>query len=262
MSQPSDKPAPQKPRPAASIVMLRDGPAGIEVFMVERHQGAGAFAGALVFPGGKVDDEDRAHWPNLTVPAGGPEQGFWVASVRETFEEAGILLARSAGGGDIVGGDHASRLVAEARSGRDGKPLGFVELLDRERLVPALDALVHFGHWITPLWAPRRFDTHFFLIGAPAGQRAVLDEGESAAGTWMRPGDVLADADQGRHSLVAVTRFTLELLTTWGNVAEALAGARKRTIVTVLPVREKTEAGLMLRIPEEAGYPRHEMLVT
>lgn len=258
MSQPSDKPAPQTPRPAASVVMLRDGAAGIEVFMIERHQGTGAFAGALVFPGGKVDEEDRAHWPSLEVPNAGPEQGFWVASVRETFEEAGILLARSSEGGEIVGGEHASRLVAEARG---GKPASFAGLLDREKLVPAVDSLVHFGHWITPLWAPRRFDTHFFLIGAPEGQEAMLDEGESAAGTWMRPADVLADADKGHHSLVAVTRFTLELLSTWNTVTEAMAGARKRKVVTVLPVRQKTETGFILRIPQDAGYPRHEMVV-
>lgn len=270
MSKPPEKAA---PRPAASVVMIRDGAQGIEVFMIERHQGAGlAFSGALVFPGGKVDDEDRATgWADLQRPTtGGPNLEFWIAAVRETFEESGILLARRPATSTLIGGDDASRIVAKARAtpvtegSTEASPLvraDFAELLKSENLVPAVEALVHFGHWITPLWAPRRFDTHFFLIDAPKTQRVLLDADESAAGMWMRPADVLVEADAGKRSLVAVTRFTLELLDTWSSVDEAMTAARGRPVVTVLPERVDTENGLVLRIPKEAGYVRSEMAV-
>lgn len=268
MTTPPDKAA---PRPAASVVMIRDGAQGIEAFMIERHQGAGhAFSGALVFPGGKVDEEDRATgWAGLQRPTTeGPALEFWIAAVRETFEESGILLARSGPSGALVGGDDAARIVADARStpaasgASDPAPLAridFAELLRREKLVPAVDALIHFGHWITPLWAPRRFDTHFFLVGAPATQRVLLDADESAAGMWMRPADVLTQADAGKRSLVAVTRFTLELLDTWSGVAEATEAARRRRIVTVLPERVRDGDDVVLKIPVEAGYVRSQM---
>jgi 8-oxo-dGTP pyrophosphatase MutT (NUDIX family) len=248
-------------RPAASIVLIRDGAQGIEAFMIDRHQVPGhAFSGYLVFPGGKVDAEDHvalpAHAPHPT--ADWPDVGFWVAAVRETFEEAGILLARAADGGPIVGGDLATRLTAEARAATDKRP-DFADFLARAGLVPALDALVHYGHWITPTWAPRRFDTHFFLVAAPADQHVLLDAEESAHGSWMRPRDVIAQTDAGKHSLVAVTRFSLELLDSWGTVGEAMAAARRRRIVTVQPQREKVDGGWLLRIPEEAGYLRSQM---
>ncbi len=270
MSQPPEKAA---PRPAASVVMIRDGAQGIEAFMIERHQGAGlAFSGALVFPGGKVDEEDRAvGWADLQQPTGDvPDLAFWIAAVRETFEESGILLARRPDSRALIGGDDAARIVADARAAStasgsgDPAPLAradFADLLQREQLVPAVESLIHFGHWITPPWAPRRFDTHFFLVGAPKTQRVLLDADESAAGMWMRPADVLVEADAGKRSLVAVTRFTLELLDTWASVEEATTAARGRRVVTVLPERVETANGLVLRIPKEAGYVRSEMAV-
>ena len=248
-------------RPAASIVLIRDGANGIEAFMIERHQVPGhAFSGYLVFPGGKVDAEDHAPLAGSAPrpAAAWPDPGFWVAAVRETFEEAGILLARSAAGGPIVGGDVAARLTATARAAGSPRP-DFADMLKREHLVPALDTLVHYGHWITPTWAPRRFDTHFFLVAAPPDQHVALDAEESAHGSWMRPRDVIAETDAGKHALVAVTRFSLELLDTWGTVDEALAAARRRKIVTVQPQREKVDGGWLLRIPEEAGYLRSQM---
>lgn len=190
-----------------------------------------------------------------------PPLGFWVAAVRETFEEAGILLARPAGhpATTLAGGTAARRLVERARARPQGE-IAFADLLAAEGLSPALDTLVHFGHWITPAWAPRRFDTHFFLVAAPDGQSVDLDVGESASALWTRPADMLAEIEAGKRTLVAVTRFTLELLATYGGVAEAIAAARQRPVVTVQPIRETGPDGtLMLRIPRHAGYPRWEM---
>lgn len=258
MTTPPDK---STPRSAASIVLIRDGARGIEVYVIERHRIEGmAFSGHLVFPGGKVDAEDD-RWPGLTAPAATPPLGFWVAAVRETFEEAGILLARPAGhpATTLAGGTAARRLVERARARPQGE-IAFADLLAAEGLSPALDTLVHFGHWITPAWAPRRFDTHFFLVAAPDGQSVDLDVGESASALWTRPADMLAEIEAGKRTLVAVTRFTLELLATYGGVAEAIAAARQRPVVTVQPIRETGPDGtLMLRIPRHAGYPRWEM---
>jgi 8-oxo-dGTP pyrophosphatase MutT (NUDIX family) len=245
---------------------VRDATQGLEVLMVERHRGAlVAFSGALVFPGGKVDAEDG----ELAAAAGarptaGPDLPFWIAAVRETFEEAGILLARSTAAADeaaLVPGDQARRIVETARR-QAPDAVSFSRLLAEAGLRPALDQLVHFGHWITPLWAPRRFDTHFFLVAAPEGQDLILDARESASAMWIAPESALAEADAGRHTLVDVTRFTLALLATWPDTATALDEARRRPVVTVLPTRRMNADGShVVQIPREAGYLGHELLV-
>ena len=127
-------------------------------------------------------------------------------------------------------------------------------MVHREQLHLAVDQLVHFGHWITPPWAPKRFDAHFFLTAAPIEQREVLDGHESTEGIWLRPREAMRQADEGRRTLVDVTRFTLELLDTWSDVSTALAAARQRRIVTVMPRMEETPQGRVIRIPADAGY--------
>jgi hypothetical protein len=121
---------------------------------------------------------------------------------------------------------------------------------------------VHFGHWITPTWVPKRFDTHFFLAAAPRDQSENLDAHESAEGVWINPAEALAQAEAGKRTLVAVTRCTLELLATWGSVGEAMTAARARRVVPVQPVMEERAGAKVLRIPVEAGYPRSELPVT
>ncbi len=252
--------------PAASIVIVRDGKTSLEVFMLERHRGSGqAFAGAFVFPGGKVDaEDDAAQWDALApgTPAT-PPRPFWIAAVRETFEEAGLLIARRRGEHSLVGSADAMRLVAAERGQpRAGQSRRFAETVASEKLELATDHMIHFGHWITPPWPPKRFDTHFFLASAPVEQKDNFDQGESAESVWIRPSAALAEADAGKRTLVAVTRCTLELLATWPTVAAATAAARQRRIVTVLPRMEDTPAGKVLRIPVEAGYVRSELPVT
>jgi len=259
------KAGPAIPRPAASIVLIRDGEAGIETFMLQRHQGSGiAFSGATVFPGGKVDKEDdSADWTRTVAGAGStPSLAYWVAAIRETFEEAGLLLARSGGSGPILSAGEVTRLVAEARNGSE-QAAGFHAMIQREKLSLAADQMVHFAHWITPPMVPKRFDTHFFLVGAPAEQSAETDERESESGIWLTPRQVLDEMSAGRRSLVPVTRFTLELLETWPSVDHALAEARKRRVVTVLPEISRTPEGArLLRIPREAGYLTSELLTS
>lgn len=252
-------------RPAASVVILRDGRDGIEVFMLERHEGANmAFSGALVFPGGKVDKADsQSAWTNHApaTPAV-PDRPFWIAAIRETFEEAGLLLARSQGGGPLLDAKSAHKIVEADRKSRvGGLEMPFVDLVAAHRLTLAVDQMIHFGHWITPAWAPRRFDTHFFLVAAPVKQQGLFDEGESREGLWIKPAEAVAQAVAGKRTLVPVTRFSLDLLASWPTVAHAVEAARQRPVVTVMPKMEKRPDGRVLRIPAEAGYLSTELFM-
>lgn len=235
------------PRPAATILVLRDDP--FEVLMVRRH-GNGPFASALVFPGGLVDPADRDEaWLPLLEGGDGLDveaRALAIAAFRETFEEATLLLARDASGASVpcrgVGGDRNDFRAVVAASG--GKlPLG---------------ELTHFGHWITPATAPKRFDTHFFLARAPEGQEAVCDGGETVALEWASPHDVLERAAAGDLSILFPTRMNLKRLAESHDVASAIAAARARAPFTVTPVAQKREGGIAVVIPAEAGYGETE----
>jgi len=117
-----------------------------------------------------------------------------------------------------------------------------------------LGALAHFGHWITPEGPPKRFDTHFFLAEAPAGQEATCDGGETVALEWVTPCDVLARAADGDLSILFPTRMNLKRLAESETVAEAIAAARARPRFTVMPRPERREGGTAVVIPAEAGY--------
>ncbi|MCB1744018.1 MAG: NUDIX domain-containing protein [Gammaproteobacteria bacterium] len=248
---------PAQPRPAASIVIVRDAQDGIETFMLVRNRGRNiAFSGAMVFPGGKVDaDDSHEAWQDLAPPAAEtPDHPFWIAAVRETFEEAGLLLART-GPENFVTPEHTQRLLARERRGRaGGSPATFLDLVEQDHLTLALDQMVHFGHWITPRWLPKRFDTHFFLVSAPQGQHGLVDSTESSDGFWIAPAEALRQAEAGERTLVDVTRFTLELLDTWPDVAHAMRAARGRKVITISPTHEETGDGVWVRIPEHAEY--------
>jgi 8-oxo-dGTP pyrophosphatase MutT (NUDIX family) len=228
-------------RPAATVLVVRDCP--FEVLMVERHAET-IFASALVFPGGLVDAGDHAEeW--LPLLAGGrhlpaEERALRIAAVRETFEEAGLLL--SAGGPvPVDGGDRARpfrELVQTIGAGLD------------------LEQLVKVGHWITPAEAPRRFDTHFYLAHVPEGTggHATCDGRETVSLEWLAPAGALALAAEGRREILFPTRMNLKRLAQSSSGAEAVARAAADPPVTVQPVVERTADGMRVRIPAAAGY--------
>jgi 8-oxo-dGTP pyrophosphatase MutT (NUDIX family) len=259
----SEKKAPVPVRPAATVIILRESTVGIEVFMVERRREIEFASGALVFPGGKVDAEDAdTAWEELaaaTLPA--PERAFFVAAARETFEEAGLMLARRQGSEELVDAATAERLVEAHRTRLLKGETTFSEILRREDLVLAADLLVPFAHWITPERVPKRFDTHFFLVAAPVTQLGVHDGAESAEGFWIAPQQALADAQAGRRTLVFATRMNLTRLALYGTVAEVVAVTRSRSVVTVVPKIKRTAEGRWLQIPAEAGYGVTEVFV-
>lgn len=250
-------------RPASTVVILRDGPGGIEVFMVVRHHQIDFASGALVFPGGKVDAEDSdAAWGELAPNApNAPDRSFFVAAGRETFEEAGLMLARRRGTNEIVNADVAHNLVETHRAALLEGATKFVDILRQENLMLAADLMVPFAHWITPEVVPKRFDTHFFLIAAPVAQLGAHDGGESVEGLWITPQQALSEAKAGTRTLVFATRMNLEKLARYRTVAEAVEITRSRPVVTVMPKAMKTPEGRKLQIPAEADYGVTEVFV-
>lgn len=246
--------------PASTIILLRDVPAtdSFEVLMMERRKTVGFAAGMVVFPGGKVDEADLD--PDLVARCRGgtsddPLLAFRVAVLRELFEEAGILLAEDREGQPI---DNATRtrLIEDFRAPLLADEIGFATIAAEADLYFAPQDLAHFAHWITPEVAPRRFDTHFFAIRAPAEQHAILPGGEAVEMAWCRPGDMLAKAKAGETALMFPTLLNMQLLAGAADTATALAAAEARDVVTVMPKIVVEESDIFLEIPDEAGYGR------
>jgi 8-oxo-dGTP pyrophosphatase MutT (NUDIX family) len=252
---------PTVPRPAATVLLLRDSPNGIEVFMATRHQGSSFMPGVLVFPGGAVDPDDSAPGlidPNAPLPADAVTR---VGGVREIFEEAAFLLARPIAGGDLVGADRLERILASHRAALCAGERPFSTIMAEEGLRPAIDLMAPFANWITPVIRKKRFNARFYLARAPEGQIGAHDELELINSRWITPAEALAAQARGEIKVVFVTRSNLGLLAKSRTVDEALAAARSRTIVPVEPQLFDHPDGLALRIPADAGYDVTEVLV-
>ena len=251
------------PRLAATAVILRDGAEGIEAFMVVRHRAIEFASGALVFPGGKVDAQDAdPAWAEL-APARFPaeQRALRVAAAREAFEEAGLVLARRRGSPTLLTAEDALRLERYRSPLIRGETTFFV-LLRSEGLTLASELMIPFAHWITPEGLPKRFDTHFFLVAAPVGQRGAHDGSESVDGLWIAPRQALKDADAGRRTLVFATELNLKKLARHASVAEAVAATAAAAIVTVMPkVIGRTATTRTLQIPAAADYGVSEVVV-
>lgn len=248
--------APASPSPAipsAAVMLLRDRGGGIEVLMQRRRDQASAFAGVVVFPGGKVAAID-SH-PDLHAAADlGPPEPFeparQLAALRELFEESAILLARGAADAHLRLLPHRDRL--------DKAPDLWPALLAEHGLRLAADLLVPWARWVTPVFAPRRFDSTLFAAAAPRGQQAVGGS-EAEEYVWARPLDLLAQADREEIYLVFVTRMNLMRLAQYTTVAEALEAGRRGPHPTIQPARAETPEGAMVRILPDAPYPVHQL---
>lgn len=250
------------PRLAATVLLLRDGAHGMEVFMQVRHDEIDFASGALVFPGGRVDPGDReiAARPALCRAADGLDTAalaLRVAAIRETFEESGILLVRPRGSEGLVSADRLRELEARHRAslGHGNDDAAFAGMLDQEALVAAADLLVPFAHWITPASQAKRYDTHFFLAAAPPDHVGVHDGREAVDSVWVTPDAGLAGVAAGTYKMVFPTHMNLTKLGRSRSTAAAFAAARAARIVTVQPTPERGVPGLRrLRIPAEADY--------
>jgi 8-oxo-dGTP pyrophosphatase MutT (NUDIX family) len=248
--------------PAATVLLLRDGTVGLEVLMITRHAASSFAAGALVFPGGRVDAADaeaamRRHC-RAVEGVGEADIAHRVAGIRESFEEVGILLARRRGEAGLIS---AQALVAIERELAEalGRTPSFADLLASGGIELATDLLVPYAHWITPAGRPKRFDTQFFLAPAPPDQVAAHDGNEAVASIWIAPAAAMAEADAKRASLVFATRLNLMKLARSATATAALVAARADKIVTICPELHETASGWRIRIPPDAGYEAFEM---
>jgi len=251
------------PRPATTVLLLRPSKPGamaspLEVFMVVRHHQIDAFSGALVFPGGKLEDADGD--ARLRARCGGADRigdeelKFRIAGVREAFEECGVLLARQRGQRALIAAADLSGIEQRWRAKLARDEASIVDLVEAEDLEIATDLMVPYAHWITPTFVPKRFDTWFFLAEAPQDQVALHDGSESVDSVWIGARQAIDEATAGRRTLVHATQKNLELLAEGKTVAGVLAAASARKIVTVQPWLESRDGKRFLHIPPDAGY--------
>ncbi len=214
-------------------MLVRDAP-DLQVFMAVRNAESTWIAGASVFPGGAIDHEDRdASWAArcdgwddgraseaLSVSHGG--LGFWVGAIRETYEEAGVLMARHADGTAV---DASDPEFVGARAALNAGTLDFVTFVVTHDLMLATDELHPFAHWITPAGSPRRYDTRFFIGAAPPGAYEH-DNAELVSSTWTRPRDALNAADRGELDLILPTRHSLEILAAFERSADVITATQ------------------------------------
>lgn len=233
---------PARPRPASTLVLARDGDDGVEVFMLKRTLDAAFAGGAFVFPGGAVDPADAA--PELAAACAGlddaaasrllnlPSGGlaYFVAAIRECFEEAGVLLACDASGEIIEPGDDATRAaLAAARRAVNESASSFDGFIASTGWRLAVDRLVYQAQWVTQQGRPRRFDARFFVAAAPEGQLASFDGRETVDQFWVRPADALARHGRAEIELLYPTIKTLQALVGF-NTVDALLAALRSTV--------------------------------
>ena len=253
------------PMPSATVTIVRDAGRGIEVLMMQRNLQSGFVPGMYVFPGGGLDDTDLLFKNNGLcnclddVSASGAlgmacdGLAYWVAAIREAFEESGLLLARNAAGAVISLTDpQIAQRFSEHRRRLNAGATEFPALLQAENLQLAADQLTYFAHWITPVGLPRRYDTRFFMAEAPAGQEPLQDERETIAATWVSPGDALSRHRRGEFEMRTPTVRTLESFADYGNVTNLRRGLAAQREVRVMLPRIGPDGRRIL--PGEPGY--------
>jgi 8-oxo-dGTP pyrophosphatase MutT (NUDIX family) len=260
------------PRDSATVILLRDRPGdSYELFLMRRRRDQAFMGGAFVFPGGRLDEADKD--PALTACTGGLSAAdaqrllqepdllegtalaLFLAAIRETFEEAGVLLARDASGRlvDLTDQKTAARFAAYRLDLHEGR-LTLPGLAGREGIRYATDLLIPYSHWITPEIEPRRFDTRFFLARLPEGQAARHDRMELTESHWMTPAHALAEHAAGRIILMPPTLKTIEELQAFSRTGNLFPAARSRRIRTILPEAFRTADSFGVRLPNDAQY--------
>lgn len=238
-------------RPAATVMLVRDGADGLEVFMMQRTLSAVFARGHYVFPGGKVDDadhgsvfepicdglDDAGASARLGIERGG--LAWFVAALREVFEEAGVLLARPADGDEVVPLDDpvvADRYNIARHAIHDGE-ISLADFCADERLLLLADRIHLVDHWLTPVGERRRFDTRFFLAAAPPAQRPLHDDKETIASRWVLPADALQMWRRGELQMFPPTVASLDFLARHADVDEAIGTAVSLGIPPVIQPR-------------------------
>ena len=254
--------APAQPRDAATVMLLRSGSDGLEVYMLRRKASMAFAPGAFVFPGGSVDardaDEqvawagpDAAEWGRIFDAPPAQARALVCAAVRETFEESGVLLAGQSA--ESVVADTTSDAYEADRQALLDRSVSLAELLSRRNLVLRADLLRPWSRWITPVVEPRRFDTRFFAAALPAGQRTRDVGGEASEVAWVTPAKALQDWERGEIRLFPPTAVTLSELAACGDVETALAGPR--SVVPIIPEIQLRQGAVWLTVPGLSEFP-------
>ena len=242
--------------PASTVLIIRNCTSGIEVFMVVRHHQIDFASGALVFPGGKVDDSDYDEKLVNYVSKNNDNKKilpFKIAAIRESFEEANVLFANDKKEKKNIN----SKRFLEFNIWREkfnNKNASMFKFAKDENITFSTDDLIPFAHWVTPEMMPKRFDTRFYIAKAPDGHEGLHDGTESVDSIWINPKDALDDCYERKRNIIFPTRLNLEKLSKSQSVDEAISNAKKDNIITVTPTIERDKSGSFLTIPKDAGY--------
>ena len=259
-------------RPAATVMLIRDIENGeFEVFMLQRTLNAAFAGGMYVFPGGRVDEldgieeleqlcdglDDKHASGLLQIPSGG--LAYWVAAIRECFEEAGVLLARNSQTKQLVAFDEPAIIQRfdEARLKIHDSSLSVIDLCLSENLSLVTESIHYVSHWITPVGEARRFDTRFFVARAPESQEPLHDSQETIASLWVRPQDALDKLARGDLAMFPPTSENLKFLANFKTTAEVLAAAKKvSNPVAILPRLRTNSDGKVIGVlmPGDPDY--------
>ncbi|MCX4907659.1 NUDIX hydrolase [Streptomyces sp. NBC_00878] len=258
--------SPVAPRSAATVMLLKDTDSTPVVHMLRRRASMAFAGGAYAYPGGGVDprdDDRRIRWA-------GPTRAWWAsrldvdetsaqaivcAAVRETYEEAGVLLAGPTE--DTVVGDTTGDEWEVDREALVARDLSFAEFLERRGLVLRSDLLGAWTRWITPEFEPRRYDTWFFVAALPEGQRTRNASTEADRTVWIRPADARDGYDKGDLLMMPPTIATLRQLGAYATAAEALAAAPGRDMTPVLAQARLEDGELVLSWPGHDEFTKH-----
>jgi 8-oxo-dGTP pyrophosphatase MutT (NUDIX family) len=256
------------PRPAATVITVRDGSNGYEILMLRRNLNSDFVGGAYVFPGGGVDASDASPAAQrlafglndaeasrrLGLDSGG--LAYYIACLRELFEEAGLLIVCDGDGEPVYISDDDSvlRMAANRREVNAGD-LDFIEMMQREGLHLDLRGLEYVAHWVTPVGPPRRFDTRFFVALTPPDQVATHDAGETVADQWIRPADALDAHARGELEMIFPTIRNLEAIAHLGSSREVLDYAKSLDDIVRVEPRIVTRNGdVRILLPGNDGY--------
>ncbi|MEE9437139.1 MAG: NUDIX hydrolase [Candidatus Adiutricales bacterium] len=262
----------KKPLDAATVILARENTdQDFEIFLMRRHRNQSFMGSAYVFPGGRLDKADTGR--QLTAYSQGlaAEEaaarlnerdldhdlalGLFFAAIRETFEEAGVLLAVPASGGvlDFKDQETGSRFEAYRRKIHD-QEMTLKDLAEEEELVYALDLLTPYSHWITPDIESKRFDTRFLLARMPKNQAPIHDSIEMTESLWVSPAKALAGFEAGEILLMPPTLKTIEELAEFSSLGHLFASASTKEIYPILPQGEAGPDGVILKLPIDPEY--------
>lgn len=258
-----DRPGEVPVRDASTVMLLRDGTDGLEVCLMQRNLESDFVGGAHVFPGGGIDDSDRTAAAaevcvglsdaeasrRLGTDSGG--LAFWIAAIRESFEEAGVLLARHADGAPLTLGDTSvARRFARHRRDVDSSRRSIAEIASEEDVRLDVGALHYFSRWVTPLGAHRRYDTRFFVALVPEGQDVAHDDHELIGTDWLTPTEALRRHGDGEIVMIFPTVRTLVALERFERSTDVVDHARSLSLVQpVLPTVTESDHGVRILLP-------------